>query len=365
MIGSIILIALIVSGVATTAYVVETNQESTTVISHAGTANAYLNVSAEEIQRVVRWAELIAEREAAKKGLSDAERDVLREQIIASELANYLKTRGIYNIEPRVLQVYAQNTSEATTHLTGNLQLALTAGRNIVQSRNFSCASLSRKYYCYPNSSNACTYSIASNDCQLRAYRGRGYTCLAQPLPVQKGSWTCLKLNLIQISYGSSYMPGKTYTHPVGKVISQRASNFCQKKELEAQGYSCYTQLTPINADSAECSLTDYRKVGAISVTTPVSYEDEKRLFLSRGGTCWEYKYAICLKPGRAVTARTWKDINRYEKQGFTCYTRENCSKAPWGFGCMKGSFWSGYTYRRARGACAAIYYISQGYSCF
>lgn len=301
MIGSIILMALVVGGVATTAYVLETNQESTAVISHAGTANAYLNVSAEEIQRVVRWAELIAEREAAKRGLSDAERDVLREQFITSELADYLKTRGIYSVEPRVLEVYAQNTSEATTHLTGNLQLALTTERAIVQSRNFSCTPLRGKYYCYPNSSDACTFAEASNECQLRVYKERGYTCLAEPLPVQRGSWSCLKLKAVRKTKSNGF--GGTYSAVAHEVELQKARSVCEKRELEAQGYSCYSKLTPVReGDYKECTLRSdgIMQVASIVVSEKVKYEEVAELYTSMGGRC-----VACYKPRKFWTA--WK----------------------------------------------------------
>ncbi len=98
-----LIMGLFIVGAFTIAYITELNEENTKVISRSTSSSVYVQISAEEYQRVVKWAEYLALKEASQRGLTGAEKENLLKEKIREELSNYLRSRGIYSFEIQVL----------------------------------------------------------------------------------------------------------------------------------------------------------------------------------------------------------------------------------------------------------------------
>ncbi len=98
-----LIMGFFIVGVFTVAYITELNEENTKVVSYSAPSSVYAQISAEEYQRIVKWAEYLALREASQKGLTGAEKENLLKAKIREELSNYLRSRGIYSFEIQVL----------------------------------------------------------------------------------------------------------------------------------------------------------------------------------------------------------------------------------------------------------------------
>ncbi len=98
MLPYLLIIGMIIAGGFAASYSISMSQESAQP-SKAEHAASYAEVSGKEVQRVIRWAEYVAARDAAKQGLDGAAKEEFMRQRVESELASYLNERGVYSFE--------------------------------------------------------------------------------------------------------------------------------------------------------------------------------------------------------------------------------------------------------------------------
>jgi len=111
MLPYLLIIGMIIAGGFAASYSVSMSQEAAQP-SKASHAASYAEVSGKEMQRVIRWAEYVAARDAAKQGLDGAAKEEFMRRRVESELASYLNERGVYSFEVLV-------TSEASAKRSG------------------------------------------------------------------------------------------------------------------------------------------------------------------------------------------------------------------------------------------------------
>ena len=116
MLPYLLIIGMIIAGGFAASYSVSMSQEAAQP-SKASHAASYAEVSGKEVQRVIKWAEYVAARDAAKQGLDGAVKEEFMRQRVESELASYLNERGVYSFEVLVDAEASAKRSGSETYI--------------------------------------------------------------------------------------------------------------------------------------------------------------------------------------------------------------------------------------------------------